>query len=74
MSIETSKTFNTTNLTDEQFSHLLDKGVTVNDIERFVAVIEYRREYNSRPHVRAKRAMYNAARNERMKVIKNLLK
>jgi hypothetical protein len=69
-----SKTFNTTSFSDEQFRRMLDAGFTVQQIEAANAQIEYRREYNQRPEVKAKRAAYNAERNERLKMIKSLLK
>lgn len=74
MSIETSKTFNTTSFTDEQFSHLLSEGFTVKEIERCDAQIQYRKEYNQRPEVKQKRALYNQQRYERMKQLRRLLK
>jgi len=71
---EAKNNFNTTSYTDEQFRHLIDLGFTVAEIERCHAQEQYRREYNSRPDVRAKRAAYNAARYERMKSLRSLLK
>jgi hypothetical protein len=73
MSIETSKTFNTTQLTDEQFRALLDAGSTVRDIETFAAQLEYRKAYNKRPDVIAKRKMYAAKRAAQFKALRAIL-
>jgi len=70
----TSSTFNTTSFPTEAFRKMLDAGFTVKEIERLHAQIEYRRDYNQRPDVKAKRAAYNQVRNERMKALKALLK
>jgi hypothetical protein len=74
MSIETSKTFNTTSLSDEQFRSLLDQGFTVKDIESFSSQLEYRKEYNKRPDVVAKRKVYSQLRNTKMKMLREILK
>lgn len=66
--------FNTTQLPDEQFNKLREAGFSITEIERFYAQLEYRKEYNSRPEVKEKRATYNATRYERMKQLRSLLK
>jgi hypothetical protein len=53
---------------------MIDAGYTVQDIERFAGQLEYRKEYNSRPEVKAKRAMYNRVRAEQMKSLRSLMK
>jgi hypothetical protein len=53
---------------------LLELGFTSLDIERLQKNEQYRKEYNKRPEVVAKRAAYMKARYERMKVLKGLLK
>ena len=72
--IDNGNHFNTTGYSNEQFSLLLDKGFTMKEIERAWAMEEYRREYNQRPEVKAKRAEYNRQRAERMKALRGLLK
>jgi hypothetical protein len=71
---EAHNNFNTTSFTDEKFKELVDLGFTVREIERCHAQIEYRKAYNQRPEVRAKRAAYNAARNARMAELKAMLR
>jgi hypothetical protein len=71
---EATNNFNTTHYTDDVFRRLVDAGFTVREIERAAAAELYRLEYNSRPDVKAKRAVYNAKRAERMKQLKALLK
>jgi hypothetical protein len=71
---EAHNNFNTTSIPDEKFRELIDLGFTVKEIEKLHAMQEYRRDYNSRPEVKAKRALYNQVRYERMKQIRGLLK
>jgi len=70
----TNRPFNTTNFSDELFGKMLDNGFEVRDIERLDGQITYRREYNQRPEVKAKRAAYNAKRNEAMKSLRAIVK
>lgn len=74
MTIETARKLNTTNLPDEQFVQLTEAGFSIQEIERWYAQIEYRKEYNSRPEVREKRKQYTKNRYERMKQLSALLK
>jgi hypothetical protein len=62
--------FNTTGYSNEKFSKMLDAGFTVKEIEKAWSDEEYRREYNQRPEVKAKRAAYNAKRWQRTKEIR----
>lgn len=61
-------------LTEQQFQNLVDAGFTAEEIRRFIAQQTYRHNYNLRPEVKAKRAAYNRARNQRMSELKSLLK
>lgn len=70
----TQKTFNTTQLSDENFNKLINAGFTINEIERFTNQLEYRREYNSRPDVKEKRKLYTAKRNLRLSLLAKILK
>ena len=66
--------FNTTSFSDELFRKMVDAGYTVEAIERLDAQIAYRKAYNQRPDVKAKRAAYNAKRNEAMKSLRAIVK
>lgn len=65
---------NTTSLSDETFSRMLEAGFSISEVERWYAQTEYRKEYNSRPEVVAKRKAYTVRRNARMSILSKLLK
>jgi hypothetical protein len=65
---------NTTTLPDEKVEQMLNAGFSINEVERFYVQLEYRKEYNSRPEVKQKRAEYNKTRYNRMKGLRELLK
>lgn len=74
MTIEQAKKLNTTSLSDEKFTQLVEAGFSIQEVERWYAQIEYRKEYNARPEVREKRKQYTKTRYERMKQLSSLLK
>lgn len=49
-------------------------GVSVNDVEKMVKTLAYRREYNSRPEVIERRKKYTRARNLKLSLLNKLLK
>lgn len=70
----TTQLVNTTTIPDEKFGTLIEAGFTVKEIEAWYAKEEYRREYNARPEVKARRAEYNQKRNARMSTLRMILK
>ena len=71
---EARNNFNTTGFSDDVFRKMIDEGFTVKDIEALYSRLEYRKQYNQRPEVRAARADYNRRRNEKFKLMATLLK
>lgn len=49
-------------------------GMTINEVEKLLHTLEYRKQYNSRPEVREKRKIYTQERNAKMKTLSNLLR
>jgi len=66
--------FNTTGFSDEQFNALIDKGYTVERIEKLWADLVYRKEYNQRPERKAYHKEYNARKWQETKAMKNVLR
>lgn len=49
-------------------------GCDVNDVEKMMKVLAYRKEYNTRPEVVAKRRVYAKERNLKLSILSKLLK
>ena len=60
-------------LKDDVVEKLTGEGYTLKEVESLLNQLAYRKEYNSRPEVQAKRKLYNQKRNLKMKIMKNLL-
>jgi hypothetical protein len=61
-------------ITAAQYDMLVKMGYTPKQIESYINNLEYRREYNDRPEVKAKRTQYNKDRYARMKEMSKLLR
>ena len=49
-------------------------GVDVNTVESMMKTLAYRKSYNSRPDVVAKRKVYTATRNARLSLLSKLMR
>lgn len=49
-------------------------GVTLEQVDRMLGTLAYRREYNSRPEVQEKRKLYAKTRNAKLSQLSALLK
>jgi len=67
-------TIDKSQLKDDLLQAALDAGYTEKEFETFMRREEYRKQYNSKPEVVAKRKQYNKVRNLRFKLIKEALK
>ena len=65
---------NPSQLRDDVVETALANGFTTKELDRYLRQEEYRRAYNQRPEVIAKRATYARARYLRMKQLRALLK
>lgn len=61
-------------MTNELRNQLVQAGFSEKEIASYLHTLEYRKLYNSRPEVIARRKEYTSKRNERMKVLRSLLK
>ena len=73
-SINAVVSINPSQLRDDVIELAIANGYTREDVERLEKQNEYRRQYSLRPNVVAKRKLYSAARYEKMKVLRSLLK
>ena len=62
-----------TQLKDDVLQAALAEGFTVREVEAFERQLKYRKQYNSRPEVVARRKQYAAKRYQRMKELRMLL-
>lgn len=51
-----------------------DLGMSLADVERYVKAQAYRKSYNQRADVQAKRRLYNQERAEKMKLVRDRIK
>ena len=51
----------------------IELGVETSTVASYLRQIEYRKTYNQRPEVKAKRAAYNKARNAKLSIVRELL-
>lgn len=49
-------------------------GVTLEQVEKMLGTLAYRKTYNSRPDVKEKRKVYSKTRNQRLSQLSQLLK
>ena len=61
-------------MTNDMRKQLVAAGFTEKEVNTFLHQEAYRKEYNARPEVKEKRKAYSKTRNERYKMLRELVK